>query len=315
MKVKLIGKQIREKLLLLIIINLITIQYFFSFAAAQETVEKRVVVAVIDTGIDYNSEELCDFRWTNEEEIPKDGLDNDKNGYIDDKNGWNFYGGNNRVYNSANTYDDHGTHCAGIIIANTNATNIKIMSLKVLGGAGSTGKISDVIRAIQYAEKMGADICNMSLGAELDNPKLKKVIKQSKMLFITAAGNNIMGADLDTKGIYPAVYQLSNLISVANCLEDGTLNPTSNYGRTTVTLASSGTNIYSTLTGGRAGILTGTSMAAARVTGIAASLYGTNVLLKASEAKNKIIQMVEKKDELENVLITSGILQTVREEK
>lgn len=303
-----LGKQIMSAVILAQI--LLSSHNVIMAAAVKETPEREIIVAVIDTGIDYDHTELDRVKWVNSDEIPEDGLDNDNNGYIDDIEGWNFYGKNNMVYNSANTYDDHGTHCAGIIAAAAEEDNIKIMSLKVLGGADRSGSLSDVIKAIQYAEKNGADICSMSLGTEISSSKLKKVISKSHMLFLTAAGNGITGGDLDVKKIYPAAYQLKNLISVANCTEEGFLHPTSNYGHSTVTLAAMGTDIYSTLTGSRYGKMTGTSMAAAVVTGAAAHIYSTNPGITAPKAKNAIIQMVENTDELKDKVITGGILST-----
>lgn len=142
--------------------------------------KKEVVIAIIDTGIDYSHEDLKDVIWKNIEEIEGDGIDNDCNGFVDDLYGWNFYDNSSKTYNSQSNEDDHGTHVAGIIAASRNNTgiagvasntNIKIMTLKILGSRNSSGSINSMIKAIKYAESMGASICNISAGTYLEISK------------------------------------------------------------------------------------------------------------------------------------------------
>lgn len=273
---------------------------------------KRVVVAIIDTGVDYNHPDLKDNIWINENEIPDDGIDNDNNGYIDDVYGWDFYNDDasvchyryNRVLglnlSDPNDNDDHGTHIAGIIGAVKDnkigiagiASNIdiKLMILKINGGKQGSGSISDAIEAIKYATMMGADICNISWGTGQYSPALEEVIKESDMLFVAAAGNS--GSDNDTKPIYPANFQLDNLISVTFIDANGNMTKQSNYGKTTIDLAAPGTDILSTVVGTYQ-TLSGSSMAAPQVSAVAALLYSYDENLYPQAVKNVIINCLK----------------------
>lgn len=164
---------------------------------------KEVIVAIVDTGIDYTHEDLSGNIWTNNGEIANNGIDDDGNGYVDDVYGWNFYNNSNKVYNGSE--DDHGTHGAGTIIASADngkgiagivqSENVKVMSVKALGGRNGAGSTASVIQAIQYAEANGADICNLSLGTSNNDDALYQTIANSNMLFVVAAGNDSQNTD------------------------------------------------------------------------------------------------------------------------
>ena len=240
---------------------------------------RDVVVALVDTGIDYTHADLEGRIWVNEDEIPGNGVDDDGNGYIDDVYGWNFYSGSNQVYTGSE--DSHGTHGAGTIAAHADngigiagivrSDHVKVMAVKALGGWDGSGSTASIIRAIQYAEANGARICNLSLGSSRNDPALYRTIAASDMLFVVAAGND--GADLELAPSYPASYHLDNLITVANLRYDGNLDPTSSYGASSVDLAAPGTHILSTTPGNSYSYMTGTSMAAPMVTGAAAMVW------------------------------------------
>ncbi len=206
--------------------------------------DRPIIIAVIDTGMDYQHPELVPFLWTNPGEIPEDGIDNDGNGYIDDVYGWDFYHNDNTIchYNpdSQGTIrqadptdnDNHGTHLAGIIASQITRLqsltlagfSVQMMNLKVLGGGRSatsfgTGSIAQTVQAIRYAEAMGADICCLSWGTSSYSNTLYKAIKESSMLFVAAAGNS--SSDNDEDPVYPASFALPNLISVASIDESG----------------------------------------------------------------------------------------------
>lgn len=275
---------------------------------------REVIVAMIDTGIDYSHEDLADAIWINEDEISGNGLDDDGNGYIDDVYGWNFYGGNNRVYTGSE--EDHGTHGAGTIAAASNngvgiagivnSENVKIMSLKALGGNNGSGSTASIIQAIRYAEANGASICNLSLGSSVDDKALYRAIAESSMLFVVAAGND--GTDTDTAPCYPASYDLDNIISVANLNYDGTLHYSSNYGTKSVDLAAPGTYILSTTPNGGYSYMTGTSMAAPMVSAAAAMIYSHYEDITLADVKEILLSTTTSLDTLSGNTLTGGML-------
>lgn len=275
---------------------------------------REVVVALIDTGVDYSHEDLSGSIWINENEISGNGIDDDENGYIDDVYGWNFYGNNNQVYTGSE--DSHGTHGAGTIIAAgdngvgitgiVQSDNVKVMTLKGLGGSNGSGSTASIIQAIQYAEANGASICNLSLGSSQDDRALYRAIASSSMLFVVAAGND--GADEDISPSYPAAYDLDNIISVANLNDDGTLHYSSNYGVDSVDLAAPGTYILSTTPEDSYSYMTGTSMAAPMVTAAAAMVYSDYEDITLADVKEILLSSTAELDSLEGLTLTGGML-------
>ncbi len=288
--------------------------------------KREVVVAVIDTGVDYQHPELANRMWVNTGEIKDNGIDDDGNGYVDDYYGWDFYNNDSSVchYKYSTKYnkyvaapddnDDHGTHVAGIISAAANNgtgiagiagdADVKIMALKINGGAKGTGSLSSAIEAIKYATMMGADICNLSWGTPKFVDTLKQVMKESNMLFVAAAGNT--GDNNDAKPIYPADLELDNLISVTFVNADGQLTDQSNYGPNSVDLAAPGEDIYSTTVGNYA-TMSGSSMATPQVTGVAAIIYACNDHIYASNVKEVLLKSVKHLESLRGRIKTAGI--------
>lgn len=283
-----------------------------------EEEHRQVVVAVIDTGIDFSHPELKNAMWTNPGEIAGDGIDNDGNGYVDDIHGWNFFNNNNQIFDGQE--DDHGTHAAGTIAAErgtygmagiTDNKYVKIMSLKALGSDAGVGEEAAVIQAIRYAEANGASICNLSFGTVQYYPELERVMRESKMLFIIAAGNgdnNAIGIDIDKIPDYPSSYRLPNAISVANLMFDGNLAESSNYGINTVDIAAPGTYIVSSVTNQRYGFMTGTSMSAPMVTGVAAMVYSYRTDMSLADVKTAIVNSAYKLEGLDGKIISGGRL-------
>lgn len=207
----------------------------------------NVVVAVIDSGVDYNHPDLAANIWSNNGEIPGNGIDDDGNGYVDDIRGWDFVDNDNNPIDSC----DHGTHVAGIIAAvGNNSSGVtgvcwttKIMPLRALNAVGS-GANADLIAAIEYASNNGAHVINNSWGGPGFSQATKDAIDASFAVVVCAAGND--GTDNDISPIYPSSYTSSNIIAVAANNQNDNLASFSNYGAISVDVAAPGTNIYST---------------------------------------------------------------------
>lgn len=233
------------------------------------------VVAIIDTGIDYNHSVFVNSGalWRNPGEIANNGIDDDGNGYVDDTFGWNFVAKSNLPFDD----DNHGTHVAGIVLGVTEnifaspiaAAKIRIMPLKFLGGDGS-GSTSDAIQAIYYAVNNGADVINNSWGGSSYSQSLHDALNyayQNHLVVVSAAGN--YSNDNDASPLYPASYPVPSNISVAATNDFDSLASFSNFGRNSVQMAAPGVAIWSTVPGGTR-YMSGTSMAAPFVSGLAA---------------------------------------------
>lgn len=245
--------------------------------------DETAIVALIDTGVDIANEALLNKIYNNSAE---QGNDEDNNGFIGDVSGWDFYNDTPEVYNTALGLDQaHGTHIAGII-AET-APNVQILPLKVFeNGIAYT---SDIIEAIQYAERMGAEIVNCSWGCTEENPALKDAMENSNMTFVCAVGNNRL--DLKETPIYPACYDLDNIVSVTSVNEDGGLSYFSNYGMADI--AALGRDVESCFPEGDTGTLTGTSISAGFVSGALAAVYTNNneTIARLYDTSDKLLNL------------------------
>ncbi len=278
----------------------------------------EVVVAVIDTGVDISHPDLADIIWTNENEIPNNGIDDDNNGYIDDISGWDFLW-------QDNIPDDrhgHGTHVAGTIAAIRNnnegiagvADNVKIMPIKILGVNAAGSEIgaldSQIAKAIEYAFQNGANISNNSWGGPYSSSAIQSAIAaggSAGHLFVAAAGNS--GSNADMYPMYPAAYNLTNILSVAAIASTGNLAGFSNYGVNSVDIAAPGVDILSTMSSESPACVTtppcyvswnGTSMAAPHAAGVAALTLGVNTGLTPEE----IIQLIQDTARLTDTLLS-----------
>ncbi|MCA9008729.1 MAG: S8 family serine peptidase, partial [Planctomycetaceae bacterium] len=284
-----------------------------------------IVVGVIDTGVDYNHEDLAQNIWVNPVECPggmgtctEDGIDDDGNGYIDDFYGWDF------INNDNDPMDDnsHGTHVAGTIAAvGNNATgvvgvnwNAKIMALKFLGSSGS-GYLSDAVEAIEYAAMMKRDyginirLTNNSWGGGGYSQTMYDAISANRsadMLFVAAAGND--SYNNDTARSYPASYNLDNIISVASTTSSDGLSSFSNYGSSSVDLGAPGSSIYSTIPGNRYGTKSGTSMASPHVAGVAALAWGIDPAASYGQVRSAVLSGVDPVPALTGKTVTGGRL-------
>lgn len=276
-----------------------------------------VVVAVIDSGIDYLHPDLKSNIWRNPGEISGNGKDDDGNGYVDDVMGWNFV--NDNGYPRTNSGSHHGTHVAGIIGAHTTgagvlgvAQNVKLMPLKFLG-SGGVGNSSDAIRAINYAISKKVFAINNSWGSTRYSKAMADVVAKAEkagILFVVSAGNN--GSNNDYTKWYPASYPSANVVSVASTNSSGRLSSFSNYGIKTVHVAAPGERILSTITDGKYKIMSGTSMAAPVVSGVAVLAKSMNPNLNYREIKTLLMQAGEKKSALTTKVISGRILNSLK---
>jgi thermitase len=272
------------------------------------TSSPSVLVGVIDTGIDYNHPDLQDNMWKNPGEIQGNGIDDDRNGYVDDVYGWDF------ANNDREPLDDnsHGTHVSGIIAGVGNngigvagvTWNTKLVALKFLKDNGK-GSVSNAVKAIDYANKMGVSIINNSWGGSGFSQALHDAVATAG-LFIAAAGNS--GTDNESKPVYPACYDCDNLITVASTDANDNLSSFSNYGRYSVDIAAPGTKIWSCLPESSYGYKSGTSMATPYVSGAAALLKAYKPTLTTSDLKAILLKSTDVLPTLSNRVVTRGRL-------
>lgn len=271
-----------------------------------------VIVAVIDTGVQISHPDLASKMWKNQAEIPNNNADDDGNGYVDDYDGWDFYNNDKTVYDDSG--DFHGTHVAGIVGAATNNRagvaglnwKIKIMSLKFIGSFGY-GTVADSVKAMEYATRKNAKIINASYGSySFSNAEYAAIgkLKQRGVLFVAAAGNS--SDNNDAVPAYPASYNHDNIISVGSSDNTDRASSFSNSGPFTVDLFAPGENIISTFPQNNYKLLSGTSMAAPHVSGIAAMLFASSPNINYSEQKSRVKNGSAKKSSFKKLSSSNG---------
>lgn len=261
--------------------------------------DREIIIAVIDTGIDYTHEDLAENMWTNEE------------GHF----GYNF------VNDTPDPMDGngHGTHCAGVIGAAHNGigiagmmADVRMMALKFLSDSGR-GDTAGAIQSIDYAIQNGAHIMSNSWGGGGFSEALKEVIELANdhgIVFVAAAGNS--NANTDNRPMYPAGYDVENIISVGAMDGRGNRSSFSNYGANSVHVFAPGSNIYSTVQNNRYRNLSGTSMAAPFVSGAIGLLLESERNLSPVEIRERVMDTAVRTEYLGDDVSLSGRLDTHR---
>lgn len=298
---------------------------------------ENVTVAIIDSGVDFTHQDAPSM-FANEGEIPGNNIDDDRNGFVDDTNGWDFLRNEN-----ASSIDEsgHGTHVAGIIAAKGNnalgivgvAYNAKILPLRVLD-KDSKGTEENVAKAIVYAAKMGAKVINISLGGTGESAIIHRALKDAKDLgsvIVDSSGND----HADANNVFPARY--AETITVASVVNDGkTISYFSNHGEVVDLVAGGGgevhsppaspknINILSLLsshafhnvvseflvenTSTRYVLKSGTSMAAPVVSGVAALVISANPSLTPDQVKSVLTSSAQPIDGGKNATYGYGLV-------
>jgi serine protease len=271
------------------------------------------VVAVIDTGMDLDHPDLIDRLWTNTAEIPGNGLDDDSNGFIDDVNGWDFYGDGTTADSAPEDETWHGTAVASAVAATRNDVGIAgvapattIMPIRV---CHFSCPLSKIVAGIDYAIANGAGIMNLSLGTPTFDEPLADAITAANtagVVVVTAAGNS--SADNDVTPMYPANFETPNVIAVAATDRFDVLWSSSNFGATRVDLAAPGKDIkLATLNGGWT-ISSGTSLASPMVAGAAALVRAVLPSANPATVKRLILDNVDAIPSLACKMVTGGRL-------
>ncbi|HVF22548.1 MAG TPA: S8 family peptidase [Pyrinomonadaceae bacterium] len=279
----------------------------------------KVVVAVLDSGVDYMHEDLAPNMWKRPASVAP--YRDEDLGTIDDENGFNA------VDNAADPMDEngHGTHCAGIIgaeggndIGITGVNwKIRIMPLKFMN-AGGFGTTKDAVEAINYVidrKKAGVNvrIISASWGSTQKSRALEDVIRkayENDILFVAASGNATTNNDRSPH--YPSSYNVPNVVSVAALDRHDQLARFSNWGVKSVAIAAPGVDILSTWLGNQYEEKSGTSMATPVVSGVAALIVSKNQRISVDELKKRLLAAVDPLPVLKGKVATGGRVNAAR---
>ncbi len=286
-----------------------------------------VTIAIIDSGVDIDHPDLKDNVWRNLKEIPDNGIDDDRDGYVDDVHGWDFVGNDNDPRpDISGGYSvigaNHGTVDAGVAAARGGngkgiagvAWQATIMPIRVLDSNG-VGKPEDVVRAVQYAVDNGAKIINLSLSGPSYNPALSAALRRAydQGVFVVAATGNAPdggeAVDLDKSPLYPVCFDSGSdenfVYGVAAVDENDVRAGFSNFGAACADISAPGTRIISTqfrlpdnknFVDAYGGFYNGTSVAAAEVSGVVALIRALDYDLTPKQIMNILTETSVKID-------------------
>ncbi|MDB4713043.1 S8 family serine peptidase, partial [bacterium] len=272
----------------------------------------ETVVAVIDTGVRVTHNDLIKQIWTNIDEIPNNGVDDDNDGYVDNYKGVDFYNNDG----DPNDVHGHGTHCSGTIAASGNdefphagvAFNATILPCKV-GDFGMPN--SAIIAAIEFCVSEGVKIANCSYGGYFPSQAAYDayaVAGTEGLIFLAAAGND--ANNNDSLPMFPSSYDLECIVSVAATDRDDDITGFSNYGETSVDLGAPGLEIFSCTSSNDQSYESwaGTSMAAPHVSGVVALMRSLRPDWTVLQIREKLLASVDPIESLDGKTVTGGRL-------
>jgi len=284
------------------------------------TTKEDIIVAVVDTGVDYNHEDLKNIMWKNTAEIAGNGIDDDNNGYIDDIHGINTLVRDSEGNATGNPMasHSHGTHVSGTIAAEQNnnvgiagiASNAKIMAIRTVPDS-SDETDADVVESFLYAAKHGAKLINCSFGKNhneggmIVNETIDFIGSNYGVLVLAAAGNDY-GRNIDSNRTFPASFESDYLLVVASTSKSGGLSWFSNIGPKSVDLAAPGSDIYSTVNGNSYQNMSGTSMATPTTVGVAAEVLSNFPALTPLQLKKVLMDSVTPVKKFSGKMVSGG---------
>ncbi len=280
---------------------------------------KKVVVAVLDSGVDYTHPDLAGNMWHRPDDMEM--YVDPQLGVMDDSEGFSA------VESERDPMDEngHGTHCAGIVGAEGDNGlgivgvnwHVEIMPLKFMG-RGGFGSTKDAIEAINYViarKKDGVNVrvISASWGSTSRSKALEDVIRkagEADILFVAAAGND--NTDNDRRPHFPSNYKLPNVMSVAALDRNDERASFSNFGAKSVHVAAPGKEILSTWLGGEYEEHSGTSMATPFVAGVAGLVLSVEPNLSVKELRDRLMNTVDKLDSLKGKVVSGGRVNAAR---
>lgn len=269
-------------------------------------------IAVIDSGISYNHPDLRPALFENPNEIPFNGGDEDRNGFVDDVIGWNFNEGGPLPFDD----NGHGTFISSIIIAQRSNGQggmgicplCRLVSLRFLDADGA-GDDEDLINAIDYATNLGVRVMNISTAGEGYDKDLHNALKRAEardILVVVSSGND--GESNDKYGIYPANFEMRNLITVGSTDERNQWWENANFSPTKVHIAAPGEKLWGAWPDGKWYTGDGTSFSAPMVAAIAGLVRSVNPTLTAAQTKQILLNTVSVIPSLRTKCSSSGIV-------
>lgn len=295
-----------------------------AYSTLSTSAREDIIVAVVDTGVDYRHEDLESVMWVNSGEIPGNGRDDDNNGYIDDVHGINTLVRNpdGQASGDPMASHSHGTHVSGTIAAAQNnrigiagiASRAKIMAIRTVPDDADETDVN-IVESFLYAGKHGARLINCSFGKKVNEggrvvaETIDYVASRYGTLVVAAAGNDstpFARWDIDTDPKYPASFDSEGLLVVAATNSTGGLASFSNVGKKSVDVAAPGTNIFSTIPGNSYGGMSGTSMATPTVVGVLAEVLGRYPSLTPVELKKIAIESVTPVSSFKGLMVSGG---------